>query len=229
MILRHWGVFPWCGGASTRCGSNKVWLDQVVAEQVRLPYLPRACPNPISRYGFLLAHDTKISVSYMGAQKWYSRGYLSTYMGAQICTESAFLGCLTPYFGRPWASNKPIDTKIWGSDTPGLSSLVPNGEPLPPLALASLKCCQRERRKWWQGYPVGHEFEENFGSFLIRRKTSVTGVGWGCNISSGIYLVLFRRIRGTLCDPSLSPFFSGQVVAFNSNQQQLSAKQQCRV
>ena len=27
-----WG-FPWCGGGSTRCGSNELWLE-VVAEQV---------------------------------------------------------------------------------------------------------------------------------------------------------------------------------------------------
>ena len=32
-----WG-FPWCGGGSIRCGSNKVWLEKVVAEQVRQPY-----------------------------------------------------------------------------------------------------------------------------------------------------------------------------------------------
>ena len=31
-----WG-FPWCRGGSTRCGSDELWLEKVVAEQV--PFL----------------------------------------------------------------------------------------------------------------------------------------------------------------------------------------------
>ena len=68
-------------------------------------------------YGLVLAHDMKISVPFMGAQKCYSRPRCE-----DIC----------PLHGRPcmwtdifvsWASNKPIDTKIWGLDTPGLPPL----------------------------------------------------------------------------------------------------------
>ena len=63
-----WG-FPWCGGASTRCGLNKLWLNKFVIliyhECAQIPY-----PDI---YGLVLAHDTKISVPFMGAQKCRSR------------------------------------------------------------------------------------------------------------------------------------------------------------
>ena len=36
VVAMRWG-FPWCRGGSTKCGSNEVWLEKVVAEQVR-PY-----------------------------------------------------------------------------------------------------------------------------------------------------------------------------------------------
>ena len=70
----------------------------------------------------ILAHDTKISLHYMGAQKSYQK---CNFGGAEPLT----------LFGRPcmwtdifvsWASNKPIDTKIWGLDTPGLHAHILN-------------------------------------------------------------------------------------------------------
>ena len=42
-------------------------------------------------------------------------------------------------------------------------------------------------------------------------------IGERCNISPDIYLVLFRRIRVILGDPSLPPLFFGQAVTYNSN------------
>ena len=37
VVVMGWG-FPWCGGGSIRCGSNKVWLEKVGAEQVHPSY-----------------------------------------------------------------------------------------------------------------------------------------------------------------------------------------------
>ena len=43
--------FAWCGGGQTRCDSNEVWLEKVVAEQV--PFLLEGLRIPSNKKGNL--------------------------------------------------------------------------------------------------------------------------------------------------------------------------------
>ena len=104
----------------------------------------------------------------------------------------------------------------WTTRTPISTPRCRRGHPQKPNSVRSDRTCRREVDSLVRctvKVSLSHVTTPSLS--VVWLGTPCTGEG--CNISSEIYLVLFRQIRVILYDLSLLPSFFVLVVAYNSN------------